>query len=47
MDFSASQKCINELLSKNCSYSIPKNQRKYVWDEVEWDELFEDIFLIE
>lgn len=47
MDFSASQKCINELLSRNCSYSIPKNQRKYVWDEVEWDELFEDIFLIE
>ena len=47
MDFSASQKCINELLSRNSSYSIPKNQRKYVWDEVEWDELFEDIFLIE
>ncbi len=47
MDFSASQKCINELLSRNCSYTIPKNQRKYVWDEVEWSELFEDIFLIE
>lgn len=47
MDFSASQKNINELLSRNCSYQIPKNQRKYVWDETEWSELFEDIFLID
>ena len=47
MDFAASKNCINELLSRNCSYVIPKNQRKYVWDETEWAELFEDIFLIE
>ena len=47
MSFSASQKSVNELLSRNCSYLIPKNQRKYVWGETEWSELFEDVFLIE
>lgn len=47
MSFSASQKSIDEILSRNSSYLIPKNQRKYVWSETEWSELFEDIFLIE
>ena len=47
MSFSASQRNINELLSRNSIYNIPKNQRKYVWGENEWNELFEDLFLIE
>ncbi|WP_373441314.1 DUF262 domain-containing protein [Metamycoplasma equirhinis] len=47
MSFSASQKNINEILSRNTIYIIPKNQRKYVWGESEWNELFEDLFLID
>lgn len=47
MSFSASQKNINEILSRNTVYIIPKNQRKYVWSDNEWNELYEDIFLIE
>lgn len=47
MSFSASQRNINTILSSNTIFNIPKNQRKYVWKENEWNELFEDIFLIE
>ena len=47
MSFSASQKNINEILSRNTVYIIPKNQRKYVWTENEWNELYEDVFLID
>lgn len=47
MSFSASQKNINEVFSRNTIYIIPKNQRKYVWGETEWNELFEDLFLID
>lgn len=47
MSFSASQNNINEILSRNSEYLIPKNQRKYVWGESEWAELFEDVFLID
>jgi len=47
MSFSASQKNINEVLSRNTIYIIPKNQRKYVRGETEWNELFEDLFLID
>ena len=46
MSFSASQKNINEILSRNSIYHIAKNQRKYVWGENEWSELYEDLFLI-
>jgi uncharacterized protein with ParB-like and HNH nuclease domain len=47
MGFQAEQSNINKILSRNYSYIIPLNQRKYVWSEREWYELFEDIFLIE
>ena len=47
MSFTASQKNLNEILSRNIEYCIPLNQRKYVWSETEWAELFEDIFLID
>lgn len=47
MGFKADQTNINNILSRNNSYLIPLNQRTYVWDETEWNELFEDLFLIE
>ena len=47
MSFSSHKQSINDILSRNCAYIIPLNQRKYVWDESEWNELFEDLFLIE
>lgn len=47
MGFKAGQININNILSSNNSYLIPLNQRKYVWDEIERNELFEDLFLIE
>ena len=46
MHFSAVQSNVDNIISRNCSYLIPKNQRKYVWDKNEWDELFSDIFEI-
>lgn len=46
MSFSANLKDINEIMSRNVLYNIPKNQRKYVWTDNEWTELFEDLFLI-
>lgn len=47
MSFSANQKNLIDVLTGNFQYFIQKNQRKYVWDEREWQELFEDIFEIE
>lgn len=47
MSFNAGQKNLNEILSRNTEYNIPLNQRKYVWSQNEWSELFEDVFLIE
>ena len=47
MAFISTQKNINSILSGNFEYIIPKNQRKYIWNTNEWDELFEDIFEIE
>lgn len=47
MSFSSHKQSLNDILSRNYAYIIPLNQRKYVWDESEWNELFEDLFLIE
>lgn len=47
MSFSARQTNINEVLSRNTVYYIPFNQRKYVWGEKEWNDLFEDLFLVQ
>lgn len=47
MSFKSENSNINTILSRNYSYIIPLNQRKYVWSNSEWNELFEDIFLIE
>ena len=46
MHFSSGQSTVDNIISRNCGYLIPKNQRKYVWDKNEWDELFSDIFEI-
>lgn len=42
MGFSAEQKNIYNLFSRN-TYGIPRNQRRYVWQERNWEELYEDI----
>lgn len=42
MSFDASQQQINFLLGKKI-YSIPRNQRKYVWDIDNWKNLLEDL----
>jgi uncharacterized protein with ParB-like and HNH nuclease domain len=42
MSFDASQQQINSLLGKKI-YSIPRNQRKYVWDTDNWKNLLEDL----
>lgn len=42
MAFEANKKTIYELLN-DISYSIPVNQRKYVWGKNNWIELFDDI----
>lgn len=47
MSFKSENSNINTILSRNYSYVIPLNQRKYVWGASEWNELFEDLFLIE
>lgn len=47
MSFKSENSNINTILSRNYSYVIPLNQRKYVWGVSEWNELFEDLFLIE
>lgn len=47
MSFDAEKSNLNKILSRNYSYIIPLNQRKYVWTNREWNELFEDVFLIE
>lgn len=42
MAFNAEQKKIYELFNRK-TYGIPRNQRRYVWQERNWEELFEDI----
>ncbi len=43
MAFDAQQKKINDILSGDVKYVIPRYQRKYVWQEKQWRELLEDI----
>lgn len=42
MGFKAEQKCVFDLFTRK-TYSIPRNQRRYVWQQRNWEELFEDI----
>jgi Uncharacterized conserved protein len=45
MGFGAEQKTVNELLT-NKVLSIPRNQRTYVWKQVNWEDLLSDIIFI-
>lgn len=42
MAFDAKDQTIGELLNK-ISFSVPRNQRRYVWDKTNWEELLEDV----
>lgn len=42
MAFDAKDQTVGDLLNK-VSFSIPRNQRRYVWNKTHWEELFEDI----
>lgn len=42
MGFKAEEKCVFDLFTRK-TYSIPRNQRRYVWQQRNWEELFEDI----
>ena len=46
MAFEANQQQISFLLGKKV-YSIPRNQRKYVWDKENWKDLLEDLDFIQ
>lgn len=45
MSFNADDKKIYELFNRQC-FLIPRNQRRYVWNKRNWNELFEDISLV-
>lgn len=44
MKLAAESKTINELLSRNIFYEVPRNQRKFVWEEEQLTQLYEDVF---
>lgn len=41
--FTAEQKSIYDLFTRK-KYLVPRNQRRYVWDKRNWEELFDDIY---
>lgn len=43
MSFTAEQKNIYNLLTRNV-YTVPRNQRKYVWEIRNWEEFFDDMY---
>ena len=45
MGFEAEQKTVSELFT-NKVLSIPRNQRSYVWNQVNWEDLLSDIIFI-
>lgn len=42
MAFEAKDETVGELLNK-VVFSVPRNQRRYVWEKENWEELLEDI----
>ena len=42
MSYSAEQKTIRDLFNSQL-YRIPRNQRKYVWNKDNWEDLYLDI----
>ena len=45
MSFDARQSTVGRLLN-DAIYRIPRNQRMYVWNEQNWNDLFQDIGLV-
>lgn len=43
MAFNAEQRKISAILSGDWQYTIPRYQRKYVWEEKQWRELLDDL----
>lgn len=43
MSFDAHEEKIRKILSGDIRFEIPRNQRKYVWDDKQWKELLDDI----
>lgn len=43
MSFDAQQRKMNDILSEDVMYVIPRYQRRYVWQEKQWRELLDDI----
>lgn len=43
MSYFAEQKTIRDLLAASSIYRIPRNQRKYVWNHDNWEDLFLDL----
>lgn len=46
MSFKASDQAVYQLFNRNC-YQMPRNQRRYVWTRRNWQELLDDILLVE
>ena len=44
MAFDAKDYPINDILNK-VVFNIPRNQRRYVWKQENWRELFEDVLI--
>lgn len=45
MGFEAKEKAVDKLLN-DAIYYIPRNQRRYVWTNSNWEDLYEDILLV-
>ena len=45
MSFNPNEVTVGRELSNNVQYNIPRYQRKYVWNEEQWQNLIEDIIL--
>lgn len=45
MSFEAKEKYVDKLLN-DAIYCIPRNQRRYVWDSLNWNDLYDDVQLV-
>lgn len=45
MSFEAKEKLVDKLLN-DAIYCIPRNQRRYVWNRQNWEDLYEDVQLV-
>lgn len=46
MAFNSEQRTIGSKLLGQTVYTVPRNQRKYVWEEKNWNELWNDIHFL-